>query len=109
MLYESKYYGIVNTDVFIRHHGVKGQKWGIRRFQNEDGSLTEAGRKRYGVGTKLAKQVGADFATPFKTLGRQLERTKQAKGFVNKFSEFGGYGASQSRHEVAAEQAKKKG
>ena len=32
----------------IYHHGIKGQRWGVRRFQNEDGSLTEAGRKRYG-------------------------------------------------------------
>lgn len=31
----------------LRHHGIKGMKWGIRRFQNEDGSLTNAGRKRY--------------------------------------------------------------
>ena len=33
----------------LRHHGIKGQKWGVRRFQNEDGSLTGAGRKRYGT------------------------------------------------------------
>ena len=32
----------------ICHHGIKGQKWGIRRFQNKDGSLTAKGRKRYG-------------------------------------------------------------
>lgn len=30
------------------HHGILGQKWGIRRYQNPDGSLTEAGKKRYG-------------------------------------------------------------
>lgn len=31
---------------YIAHHGIPGQKWGIRRYQNEDGTLTEAGRKR---------------------------------------------------------------
>lgn len=31
----------------LAHHGIKGQKWGVRRFQNADGSLTEAGKKRY--------------------------------------------------------------
>ena len=33
----------------LRHHGIKGQKWGVRRFQNADGSLTADGRKRYGT------------------------------------------------------------
>lgn len=35
---------------FLEHHGIRNQKWGERRFQNEDGSLTQAGRERYGVG-----------------------------------------------------------
>lgn len=34
-------------DDILMHSGIKGQKWGIRRYQNEDGSLTEAGKKRY--------------------------------------------------------------
>ena len=35
-----------NEDSYLAHHGVKGQKWGIRRFQNKDGSLTAAGKNR---------------------------------------------------------------
>lgn len=31
----------------LYHHGVKGMKWGVRRFQNKDGSLTAKGKKRY--------------------------------------------------------------
>lgn len=33
----------------LQHHGILGMKWGIRRYQNEDGSYTKAGRKRYGL------------------------------------------------------------
>ena len=36
-------------DDYLMHHGIKGQKWGVRRYQNEDGSLTPEGLKRYGV------------------------------------------------------------
>ena len=34
-------------NVFVNHSGIKGMRWGIRRFQNKDGSLTPAGKKRY--------------------------------------------------------------
>lgn len=30
----------------LQHHGILGQKWGVRRYQNKDGSLTAAGKKR---------------------------------------------------------------
>ena len=35
------------ADAYLIHHGIKGQKWGIRRYQNEDGSYTNAGRERH--------------------------------------------------------------
>ena len=39
--------GMLISSDELCHHGIKGQKWGIRRFQNKDGSLTPAGKKRY--------------------------------------------------------------
>lgn len=37
-------------NAYLCHHGVKGQKWGVRRYQNKDGSLTDEGRRAYGYG-----------------------------------------------------------
>lgn len=39
----------------LYHHGIKGQRWGVRRFQNKDGSLTAKGRKRYGDSDSTSK------------------------------------------------------
>ena len=35
------------SEYILRHHGIKGMKWGVRRFQKENGQLTSAGKKRY--------------------------------------------------------------
>lgn len=53
------------TNKYLAHFGIKGQKWGVRRFQNEDGSLTSEGKKRYGIydrpdGTKDMKRLQKD-------------------------------------------------
>ena len=46
-------------DNTLCHHGIKGQKWGVRRYQNPDGSLTNAGRKKYGTKTNFERVQAA--------------------------------------------------
>ena len=41
----------------LKHHGIKGMKWGVRRFQNADGTLTSAGKKRYQNTTRMYKDL----------------------------------------------------
>lgn len=49
-------YIAIYSDENLSHHGIKGQKWGVRRWQNPDGSYNEAGEKRYrGENSKIAK------------------------------------------------------
>lgn len=47
-------YYVISNELY--HHGIKGQKWGVRRFQNEDGSLTAKGEKRYNRNKKHIEQ-----------------------------------------------------
>ena len=54
------------TSLTLAHHGIKGQKWGIRRFQNEDGSLTSEGKKRYGTNSdNINKNTSEDLLKEF--------------------------------------------
>ena len=53
----AEYYGI-HYDSVIEHHGIKGQKWGVRRYQNPDGTLTPLGRKKLGRLERRVTKLG---------------------------------------------------
>lgn len=51
----------IQHDDAIAHYGIRGMKWGRRRYQNADGSLTAAGKERYGSGEAVS--TGPDSKT----------------------------------------------
>lgn len=60
-------------NVTLQHHGVKGMRWGIRRYQNTDGSLTAAGKKRRSLG-----QAVKDYKTN-RVRKKNLEKARAAR------------------------------
>lgn len=56
------------------HHGVKGQKWGVRRYQNYDGTLTFQGRKRLGYKTPSIQESGDYKLNNYTSPGRQTAK-----------------------------------
>lgn len=58
---------IYNNDKYLAHHGILGMKWGIRRYQNKDGTLTPEGRKRYGDTDSSNESVDAKKARVLKS------------------------------------------
>lgn len=63
----------------LYHHGVKGQKHGVRRYQNKDGSLTALGRVHYGVG-KAGDAVGSGFKKAGEVIGKAGKSASKAIG-----------------------------
>ena len=78
---------------YIKHHGIKGQKWGVRRFQNKDGTLTPAGKQKYGSKENFEKQYPEE----------RKARTASAKKVSDK-----GVDAVKAAREAEAERTKKR-
>lgn len=71
----------------LYHHGVKGQKWGVRRYQYTDGSLTPAGKKRYQITSKSSLSV--IMSTKVKTLVDSTKTQITGKQYVDGYLKSG--------------------
>ena len=76
-----------NTELF--HYGVKGMKWGVRRYQNKDGSLTNAGQKRYAKSVrKIAnKKNNSEYTKVLKNDTRMADAIKKTSKAANRYLE----------------------
>lgn len=69
----------------LYHHGVKGQKWGVRRYQYKDGSLTPAGRKRYQNGSSYGDKVSGMLGMKVKEVVNTARFKATGKQYVDSY------------------------
>ena len=69
------YVGTIDSYSTLSHHGVKGMKWGVRRYQNADGSLNAAGKKHYQKKADRSAAVAKSYASMSKKYNKFGTRT----------------------------------
>ena len=98
---------------YLAHHGVKGQKWGVRRYQNKDGSLTDAGKRKkakeldkeiknaqasrarakgdmvnYGVDVQTNLNKSMKYAQKYNSLSEKLQNSRKGQKLMSKGEKF---------------------
>lgn len=66
----------------LYHHGIKGQKWGVRRFQNANGSLTPAGKSRYNRSSEKIEVNSSTKKSQYKQDAYSFQTTKEYEDWV---------------------------
>lgn len=78
----------------LKHYGIKGQQWGVRRYQYADGTLTPAGKKRYNpnakstMSDKVSKIMGTDVKHLINSTRTQVTGKQYVDGYLNKGTTF---------------------
>mgnify|MGYP003294888275 CR=1 FL=1 len=68
----------MNSYTELYHHGIKGQKWNVRRYQNEDGSLTPEGRARYGYEGLSGQEARRVYKQDVKQINKYYGKNKNS-------------------------------
>ena len=65
---------LVSNEMYLAHHGIRGQKWGVRRYRNEDGTLTETGKRHYASDAKKFNRAYLETERKYKTAAKRANK-----------------------------------
>lgn len=77
------YWAPTMNTTYLAHHGIKGMKWGVRRYQNPDGTLTAAGKARYAENDAKLKRIADEYRNDQMGTDRGYVAAVENKKFFN--------------------------